>query len=77
MCDAVGGDSLLVVAREDTEEDYETNFENAQRLLADQIPAAKRLGIDLLVENVRASFLRTAEETARFIESLKKIILAG
>ena len=71
LCNAVGGDAVLVVARLKPEVRYEENFKLAQDFIRDAIPQAERLGIRLLVENVRGSFLKKAEEMARFIDELK------
>ena len=71
LCKAVGGDAVLVVARLKPEVGYEENFKLAQDFIRDAIPQAERLGIRLLVENVRGSFLKKAEEMARFIDELK------
>ena len=71
LCKAVGGDAVLVVARLKPEVRYEENFKLAQDFIREAIPQAERLGIRLLVENVRGSFLKKAEEMARFIDELK------
>ena len=71
LCKAVGGDAVLVVARHKPDVRYEENFKLAQDFIRDAIPQAERLGIRLLVENVRGSFLKKAEEMARFIDELK------
>ena len=71
LCKAVGGDSVLVVARLKPKVSYDENFKLAQGYLRKAIPQAEKLGIRLLVENVRDSFLKKAEEMARFIDELK------
>ena len=71
LCKAVGGDSVLVVARLKPKVSYDENFKLAQGYLRKAIPRAEKLGIRLLVENVRDSFLKKAEEMARFIDELK------
>tara|TARA_R110002049_G_scaffold72490_6_gene187336 strand:- start:9129 stop:9947 length:819 start_codon:yes stop_codon:yes gene_type:complete len=70
MCKAIGGDAVLVIAREDPEKSYDENFAAAQEIVRVHLPLADKLQVRLLIENVRASFLKTAEEMARFIDSL-------
>ena len=71
LCNSVGGDAVLVVARLKPELSYDENFKLAQGYLRKAIPRAEKLGVRLLVENVRNSFLKKAEEMARFIDELK------
>ena len=71
LCKSVGGDAVLVVARLKPELSYDENFKLAQGYLRKAIPRAEKLGVRLLVENVRNSFLKKAEEMARFIDELK------
>ena len=69
MCKAVAGDAVLVIAKEHAGQTYEQNFAMAQQFVRRSLPLAEQLGIRLLIENVRASFLKEAEEMARFIDS--------
>ena len=71
LCNSVGGDAVLVVARLNPELSYDENFKLAQGYLRKAIPRAEKLGVRLLVENVRNSFLKKAEEMVRFIDELK------
>jgi len=71
LCNTVGGDAVLVVARLKPKLSYDENFKLAQGYLRKAIPRAEKLGVRLLVENVRDSFLKKAEEMARFIDELK------
>lgn len=71
LCNSVGGDAVLVVARLKSELSYDENFKLAQGYLLKAIPRAEKLGVRLLVENVRNSFLKKAEEMVRFIDELK------
>lgn len=71
LCKAVGGDAVLVVAKLKPNVSYEENFKLAQGFIRKALPQAEKLGIRLLVENVRGSFLKRAEEMARFIDELK------
>ncbi len=63
-----GGTSVLIVAREDPKRTYEENFRHWRRLIRAAVPHAEKHRIRLLVENVRATFLKTAEGMARFID---------
>ena len=65
----LGGDSVLVLAKEDPKKSYGENFHHWQRLVRKAIPIAEKSGIYLCIENVRATFLKTGEEMARFIDS--------
>ncbi len=71
LCKSVGGDAVLVVARLKPELSYDENFKLAQGYLRKAIPRVEKFGVRLLVENVRNSFLKKAEEMARFIDELK------
>ncbi len=64
-----GGDSVLVLAREDSKLSYGENFAAWQDLLRPAVPHAEAQGIFLCIENVRATFLKTAEAMAKFIDS--------
>jgi L-ribulose-5-phosphate 3-epimerase len=66
-----GGDSVLVLAAEDGELSYEENFRRWQDLVRPAIPLAREHGIKLCVENVKATFLKTAEGMAAFIDSFE------
>lgn len=67
----MGGDSVLIVAREDSKLSYGENFNHWQELLRAAIPLAEKSGVMLCLENVRATFLKTAEEMSRFIDSFE------
>ena len=77
LCKSVGGDAVLVVARLKPELSYDENFKLAQGYLRKAIPRAEKLGVRLLVENVRNSFLKKAEEMARFIDELKSPVVGA
>jgi len=64
-----GGDSVLVVASEDPKKSYDENFRHWQGRVGEAIPMAEKMGIYICIENVRATFLKTGEEMARFIDS--------
>jgi L-ribulose-5-phosphate 3-epimerase len=66
-----GGDSVLVLAAEDERMSYEENFQRWQALMHPAIPLAREHGIKLCIENVRATFLKTAEGMVRFIDSFE------
>ncbi len=64
-------DSVLTWAREDPALSYEENFEVWQGHVGKAVPLAEELGINLCVENVRATFLKTGEQMAEFIDSFE------
>jgi len=63
-----GGTSVLIVAAEDKKRSYAENFRHWQQVIGSAVPHAEEHRIRLLIENVRATFLKTAEEMARFID---------
>ncbi len=63
-----GATSVLVVAAEDPKLTYDENFRHWRQLVRAAVPHAEKHQIRLLVENVRATFLKTAEGMARFID---------
>jgi hexulose-6-phosphate isomerase len=65
----LGGDSVLVLASEDPKISYDENFRLWQGRVREAVPIAEESGIYLCIENVRATFLKTGEEMARFIDS--------
>lgn len=65
----LGGDSVLVLAKEDPKKSYDENVRHWQGLVRKAIPIAEKSGIYLCMENVRATFLKTGEGMARFIDS--------
>ena len=69
LCHEVGGNAVLVIAREHPNRSYSANFRAAQSCVEKHLSQAEKLGIKILIENVRASFLKEAEEMARFIDS--------
>ena len=71
MADYVGGNAVLVLAREDPKKSYDENVAHWQELIRKAIPVAEKHGVRLLIENVRATFLKTAEGMARFIDSFE------
>ena len=66
----LGGDSVLVLASEDPKISYDENFRLWQGRVHEAVAIAEKSGIHLCIENVRATFLKTGEEMARFIDSL-------
>ena len=77
LCKTVGGDAVLFVARLEPKVSYDENFKLAQGFVRRAIPRAEKLGVRLLVENVRDSFLKKAEEMARFIDELKSPVVGA
>lgn len=64
-----GCESVLSFAREFPELDYRRNFERWQANVRRALPFAEQHGIFLCIENVRATFLKTAEDMAEYIDS--------
>lgn len=77
LCDAVRGTSVLIVAREQPGLSYNENYNLMHRHIRMALPYAEKKGVPLLIENVKASFLRRAEEMARFIDSLQSPYLGA
>ena len=72
-----GGDSVLVVADENDAKTYQDNFAHWQRLIGKAIEHAEKNDVRLLIENVRATFLKTAGEMSRFIDSFESPMVAA
>lgn len=71
MASTLGATSVLVLARHDTKKSYEANFAEWQRNVRAAVPTAERLKVRILIENVRATFLKTAEQMVEFIDSFE------
>ncbi len=69
LAQQLGGDSVLVVTKEDSKLSYDENFKYWQQLLRVALPLAEKSGVKLCMENVRATFLKTGEEMASFVDS--------
>ena len=63
-----GGTSVLIVAAEDPQQSYDENFTHWRQLICSAVAHAEKHRVRLLIENVRATFLKTAEEMSRFID---------
>lgn len=77
VCKKAGGDAVLVVAKLRPELSYTENYNLAHGFIQQAVPLAEKLGVRLLVENVRNSFLKEAEEMARFIDDLKSPLVGA
>jgi len=77
LCKLAGGESVLVVARIKPGFSYDENFKLAQGFIRKALPQAEKLGVRLLVENARGSFMKKAEEMARFIDELKSPLVGA
>ncbi|NNE93807.1 MAG: sugar phosphate isomerase/epimerase [Verrucomicrobiales bacterium] len=64
-------ESVLVYAAEDKSLSYNENFAFWQKRVREALPAADEAGIKICIENVRATFLKTAEGMAKFIDSFE------
>ena len=69
MAKRFGCDSVLTWAREDSSLSYEENFDIWRGHIVKAVPLAEEFGINLCVENVRATFLKTGQQMAEFIDS--------
>lgn len=67
----LGGDSVLVLAAQNPELTFSENARAWQGHIRRALPEAEKLGIRLCVENVRATFLKTAEAMAEFVDSFE------
>lgn len=65
----LGSETVLSFAREFTDLSYEENFKRWQGYVREALPLAEEHGIVICIENVRATFLKEAEEMARYIDS--------
>lgn len=77
LASAVGGDSVLVLARHDKTQSFEENFKHWQGLVRKAIPTAREKQVRLLIENVRDTFLKTAEDMVRFIDAFEAPDVVG
>ena len=62
-------DSVLVLAAEQKNMSYRENFAHWQKLIRAALPSAEKVDVKLCIENVRATFLKTGEAMAEFIDS--------
>lgn len=68
-CEALGGSSVLVVPAVVNESmPYEEAYERSQNEIAQLVPLADELGIDILFENVWNNFLLSPLEAARYVD---------
>lgn len=71
----LGCDSVLVLAREFPDITYGENFARWQKNVRAVLPLAENYGIKLCIENVRATFLKTAEKMVSFIDSFESPVV--
>ena len=64
-----GGNSVLVLAREFPDKTFKENADHWRELVQKAIPLAEKHDIKICIENVRATFLKTGESMAEFIDS--------
>ncbi|MDF1754498.1 MAG: sugar phosphate isomerase/epimerase [Verrucomicrobiales bacterium] len=67
----LGSESVLVFAGEKKELSYDDNFAFWQDTIRAVLPLAEKHNLTICIENVRATFLKEAEEMARFIDSFE------
>lgn len=71
-CNALGGSSVLVVPGVVNESmPYEEAYERSQNEIAQIVPLAEELGIDILFENVWNNFLLSPLEAARYVDEFQ------
>lgn len=70
LCKTLGGDSLLLVVRYDQKKPYADNWNDTQAQIAEAAPYAEEHGIQLLIENVWASFLISPLDMATYVDEL-------
>lgn len=70
MASDIGADSVLIVAEQNANRYYDQNFGHWRNQLNAALPLAEKHNVRLLIENVRATFLKKAEEMARFLDSI-------
>lgn len=69
MAHRLGSESVLSFPEEDSDRSYEENFSLWQSRIREVLPLVEKREVFLCIENVRATFLKEAEEMARFLDS--------
>ena len=67
----LGADSVLVLAAQQKDLSFEKNFLHWQGLVKRALPLAREKSVVLCIENVRATFLKEAEQMVRFIDQFE------
>ncbi len=67
---AVGGTSVLFVARYDRKVPFMESWKSTQETIRQALPAAEKHQIKVLVENVWAGFLISALDTVRYVDEI-------
>ena len=67
----LGADSVLVLAAQQKDLSFQENFGHWQNLVRKALPLAEENEITLCIENVRATFLKEAEQMVAFIDSFQ------
>ncbi len=75
LAEKLGADSVLVLAAEDKQLSWDENSAVWQKRVRDAVPLAEASGVKLCIENVRATFLKTAEGMCRFIDSFESDVV--
>ncbi len=71
LCNQLGGDSILTVARYDTSKPFAENWKHSVETIRAAAPHAEQQGIKILVENVWATFLISGLDMQRFIDEIE------
>lgn len=69
MAHRLGGNSVLVLAGENSDLSFSENAKVWKEHIRRALPEAEKRGIRLCIENVRATFLKTAEAMVEFVDS--------
>lgn len=71
LAEFYGADSVLVLTGAEKEVAYAKQFAAAQNRIGDAVGYAEKKRVRICIENVRATFLKEAEEMARFLDSFE------
>jgi len=71
MAARLNASSVLVLARHEAKQSYAENVAHWQSLVGKALPAAEKHNVSLCIENVRATFLKRAEQMVDFIDSFQ------
>jgi len=71
LAEFYGADSVLALTGDEKGVAYAKQFAAAQKRIGDVVGYAEKKRIRICIENVRATFLKEAEEMARFLDSFE------
>jgi len=67
---ALGGNTVLVVARYDQKKPYMESWKGTQEIIRKALPAAEKHEVKILVENVWAGFLISPLDVVRYVDEI-------